>query len=1056
MGKSNQPLNIRLTEPVIFLRGPSTGMDFRGRPQTVRTDGPPAMLRGLLTLKLSKPSRIRSIVISLEGKARTEWPEGIGARRIDTSEEHVLLSESTTFFSALHASKSRSRSNRRATSLGPGASAGQWDLYDESVVEDEHSGGEDDLDGWVGITRGRGAVPRSASALPGTHDSSRWPRDGFSRRSSITRDDSARPSPLLGVTGVSARERGPSPAYTPHAGLSAPRPLGGSGLALASSPNPVLSPIASAANSRGTSDRDDSTSTTGARASAMGRDLSRETVDEEPRPVRPILDDRPDSTQNQNVRFADHTGEEEEGRSSADSGETMPADVPSPGPPATGRAASLRTLDSNFSSSTASLPTSSSSQQNESTHPISAAVQSISAASTPGNASPAFTASPLATPITELPTTASRPPSLLSAHRSSLSNGTNDVITPPSRPSSLLSVHRGSLGNGRPSPSPGNSTLDFRRPRVGSNSTITHDGPATSGFMARKPSKQGLRSMSGRSDSLDPEGRGRKSKGFSLSAALRGLSQDVKDSLNQRSSSKSRTRMSGRGRTDSFLSAEPMPEGAAQMARQHSHDMDRRSSNHADFVPPFGRGGAGAVAGRSRSREVRGSPVRDERSESRGRGRNSGMKALTGALGAHADDEDVHNWKEFRKGTYNYPISFPIPITAPPTIHAEFGSVVYRLKATVVRVGALTPNLQEEVEVTMVASPQEDDMEETENVVVERQWEDQMRYQITLGGKAFPIGGTIPVSIRLMPLMKVKIHRVTVALEEKTDYFAQERKVARHETPKRFTLLAVKQPLAKATEPLLPIFSDSPTAASESPLAPLAVQAAINNPTPGSMDIDGNVNDDTYATLLNPLGPWHLEKLLEVPDCARRIKFTSKHDQTNVTITHVLKVTLRVERGDDVAVDSKGKRKQFDIIIETPIKILDCRVNSNWNSLPTYSTVNPSSSSAQPGVCSLHGRTSASLRSHEPTPHYIPQVGHTAHAHGSLLPQPPVSHVTRDREVNEGDDSLLERNIVYDRLMSGQVTETGETPPTYVEAVASGSGSGSGNGEVRGRSAVRS
>jgi hypothetical protein len=77
---------------------------------------------------------------------------------------------------------------------------------------------------------------------------------------------------------------------------------------------------------------------------------------------------------------------------------------------------------------------------------------------------------------------------------------------------------------------------------------------------------------------------------------------------------------------------------------------------------------------------------------------------------------------------YNYPISFPIPPSAPPTIHTEFGSVVYRLKATVVKVGALTPNLIEDIEVTMVASPQEDDTEETENVIVERQWEEQMRF----------------------------------------------------------------------------------------------------------------------------------------------------------------------------------------------------------------------------------------------------------------------------------------------------------------------------------------
>jgi hypothetical protein len=76
MVKSDRPLQIRLTEPVIFLRGPSTGLDFRGRPQVVRQDGQPAMLRGLLTLRLTKPTRIRSIIVRLDGRARTEWPEG--------------------------------------------------------------------------------------------------------------------------------------------------------------------------------------------------------------------------------------------------------------------------------------------------------------------------------------------------------------------------------------------------------------------------------------------------------------------------------------------------------------------------------------------------------------------------------------------------------------------------------------------------------------------------------------------------------------------------------------------------------------------------------------------------------------------------------------------------------------------------------------------------------------------------------------------------------------------------------------------------------------------
>lgn len=41
----------------------------------------------------------------------------------------------------------------------------------------------------------------------------------------------------------------------------------------------------------------------------------------------------------------------------------------------------------------------------------------------------------------------------------------------------------------------------------------------------------------------------------------------------------------------------------------------------------------------------------------------------------------------------------------------------------------------------MVACPGVDDMDETENIIVERQWEEQLRYLVALSGKSFPIGG---------------------------------------------------------------------------------------------------------------------------------------------------------------------------------------------------------------------------------------------------------------------------------------------------------------------------
>ncbi|WWD20206.1 hypothetical protein CI109_104682 [Kwoniella shandongensis] len=1190
MVKSNAPLQIRLTEPVIFLKGPSTGLDFRGRPQTVRQDGQPAMVRGLLTLRLSKPTRIRSITIKLEGKARTEWPEGIGAKRMETSEENVILSDSTTFFTALREDNSRSRSTRRALSVGPGVHPG---ADDEQVDDDldlydvpQNDPGAD----WVNIGRrgsfsngngGRRREPvRSSSAMPGTHDSSSWHRDGFSRRPSF--EIPSNRSSLLDVSSLSLRERGPSPAYTPTASpprlpvalpghLSRPSSLRQSNSSLPPSREPALSPIASAAPSASPSERGDSAEAEHRRPahmmrSALSSDAVREEAVWEPSPstgahpeqieefavedddndeqgangevatppaLRPILGEPGRTTSTGEVRFQTPTQSPEQ---TTDDSEKDPASAtltPVPPPMASpeaietapemnaaqdanatqsqptlntgNRAASVRTFNSAFSASSASISSSLEHSGNDA-HPTNAAVQAISAATTPGQTSPVH----------------ADPPPL--RHRASsdipLSHSETSSAAPSRRPS-LLSINQripSDLNinnmNSRPSEDNLSITRAGRTSRTGSASTIVESGQQTiasgsqptlpPGVHARPqraasgtpsltsvPSLQHLRpAHSAHRDSEDS--RGRKSGKFSLAATLRGLSRDVKERVQHgRHPSRSRSRMNSPTRQASFNDQHPYVNGSSS-STSVSMAMSRTGSGSVapdslrgsqqrhpsvqsgdDFMAPYGRGGA-ARESRSRERDPSSARERDgqERSRSRARGRHMGMKILTDklGLGEHEDQgEDVHNWKEFRKGTYNYPISFPIPVNAPPTIHAEFGSVVYRLKASVVRVGALTPNLTEDMEITMIATPQEDDMEETENVIVERQWEEQMRYQITLGGKAFPIAGTIPIAIRLMPLLKCKIHRLTVALEEKTDYYAQEKKVARHETPKRFILLFVKQPDAKERiEPLLPIISDDPNAAEQSPLAELARQAALNNPPTDAFDLERDPNDSMYASLMEPTGPWHLEKDLIIPDCTSKIKFTSKHEQTNIVVGHWLKVTIRVERGDDEAIDSKGRRKQFDIIIETPIKILDCRVNPQWNSLPTY-TATQRNVNAVPGVCSIHsGKANAPIGSQSrpsivalPTPNEAPPItnafvaptGHIlglADAAGPIRP-PHLNHSSsRDRRGTSdvpigtpgqstgegGEDTLLERNIVYDRLMSGQLTETGEVPPSYGEVMA--------------------
>jgi arrestin-related trafficking adapter 3/6 len=116
-------------------------------------------------------------------------------------------------------------------------------------------------------------------------------------------------------------------------------------------------------------------------------------------------------------------------------------------------------------------------------------------------------------------------------------------------------------------------------------------------------------------------------------------------------------------------------------------------------------------------------------------------------------------------GVYTYPISFIVPGNAPPTIDCAYGNVSWRLKAQVHRPGTFSQKLTASREVILIASPGEDDTEETENIIVERQWDSQLQYLISISGRCFYIGGTLPIQINMLPMTKMRVHRISVILE---------------------------------------------------------------------------------------------------------------------------------------------------------------------------------------------------------------------------------------------------------------------------------------------------
>ncbi|KAJ7772092.1 hypothetical protein DFH07DRAFT_953375 [Mycena maculata] len=367
------------------------------------------------------------------------------------------------------------------------------------------------------------------------------------------------------------------------------------------------------------------------------------------------------------------------------------------------------------------------------------------------------------------------------------------------------------------------------------------------------------------------------------------------------------------------------------------------------------------------------------------------------------DKEKLDSWKEFKKGTYTFPISFAVPQDSPPSMECPWGRLVWRLKANVHRPGAFAPRMTAVREVVVVAGPMEDDTEDTENIVVERHWEQQLQYLISISGRSFAIGGVVPVTFTMMPIAKVRIHRLSIYLEEKVEYYSQMRQVARTDPILRIPLLSIKHDDRKG-EHILPLDSNDTDALTTSPLLGLTMP--------------GDDLSELASEWMGP-GPWTFHQELQLPPSCTMLRFTNKNKRSNMCVTHVLKCSIRIERGDDVAMDPKtGKRKLFDIVVQTPVHILSCRCNPEWMSLPQYSTSFEDPTSVAPNC-------PCDVQINGPLERMLSRQSTDSSA--SAAETSPV-HATMSLRTH---DTLLARNVLFERLMAGQESEVGEAPPAY-------------------------
>lgn len=116
-------------------------------------------------------------------------------------------------------------------------------------------------------------------------------------------------------------------------------------------------------------------------------------------------------------------------------------------------------------------------------------------------------------------------------------------------------------------------------------------------------------------------------------------------------------------------------------------------------------------------------------------------------------------------------------------------------------------------------------------------------------------------------------------------------------------------------------------------------------------------------------GPWTIRHQLRVPDSCSILHPSNRTKGSNVMVNHTLKIILRVEKEESTV--TAGRKKLYDIVIQTPIRILSVSLacsdlTSRIHSPFAYSVI------ARRNGCPFHvttrrcGRKATPQKTHQP------------------------------------------------------------------------------------------
>ncbi|KAK4223906.1 hypothetical protein QBC38DRAFT_36448 [Podospora fimiseda] len=316
-----------------------------------------------------------------------------------------------------------------------------------------------------------------------------------------------------------------------------------------------------------------------------------------------------------------------------------------------------------------------------------------------------------------------------------------------------------------------------------------------------------------------------------------------------------------------------------------------------------------------------------------------------------ANQVQAKGYKVFVPGTYEYAFELPIDHNQLETTKLQYGSVRWELETLVERAGAFKPNLHGSKEVSIVRLPDQMSLEMSEPISISRHWEDQMHYDIMISGKSFPIGTRIPIAFKLTPLAKVQVHKLKVFVTESIEYWTNDRHVTRKDSGRKILLLekTAGKPLDKqycSSEVRVlsggELDQDQREEARRIAYMRRQQEAARRNGVPDPLpDPSNNLLGDLDLGLESFWGSTEIEMNVQLPTCEmmaqdKTLRLHPDCSWKNVNVYHWIKIVMRISRSDPE--DPTGKRRRhFEISIDSPFTVLNCRATQANTSLPRYS-----------------------------------------------------------------------------------------------------------------------